>query len=132
MFDKTSTFYPIPEDLYTGFGLIDEGMRRHIYPTFPPETGTGDLKDFPKDLPNIYVEGWQRQVFRIPSGPLRANMRLYRYGAVIRSPWTWLGYPFIPTQAMLEERPTIVQWYEDEYKKSIDQSMINALKLLDG
>jgi hypothetical protein len=127
MFDKTTTFFQIPEELYTAAGVISEDMRRHIFPTFPPDLS--NHSPFPTDLPNVYVEGWQRQAFRIPSGPLRADMQLFRYGAVIRSPWTWLGYPFIPTQDMIVERPKIASWYETEHDKTLDQAMIKSLKL---
>ena len=128
-FDKTTTFDPLTEILHTASSVIGQPQRRHILPGFPPDPSTVDeIRAFPAALPNSYVEGWQRQRIEITRGPLARDMELFRYGAVIRSPWTWLGYPFIPTQDR-KERGEVVSWYKGKYDDTLDQNMKDALRL---
>ena len=55
-------------------------------------------------------------------------MELMRYAAVIRSPWTWLGWPSVPTQDLWPERAQITSWWG---KLEVDKADRKAIGLLD-
>jgi hypothetical protein len=134
------------------FGDIDEPDRKHAYPTFP--SSIDDLRPnpnnrvsapggqkltvsnklveaFPDGFPNQYVEGWQYRNVKPRGGwfPDDFEIDLMRYGAVIRTPWTWLGWPFVPMQDVYWEPKRIHAWYDDAGK--IEDRTKEGLKLQD-
>ena len=81
------------------------GLPYHEKPKFPPGLGDvsvrapGDLSF--KKFPNQYVEGWSYvPVYYYTSGfaGFRGEIKTARYGAVMRPPWTRMGFPFLPSQ----------------------------------
>lgn len=134
------------------FGNISVPDRLHLYPTFPPSIGDlspnpnslvkapGGLEltvsnklveAFPDGFPNQYVEGWQYLKVKPRGGwfPDDFEIDFMRYGAVIRTPWTWLGWPFVPMQDIYWEPRQIHAWYDDAGK--IEDDTKTALKLVD-
>jgi hypothetical protein len=114
---------------------------RDTYPALPPPVPDGaiDKPDgldltigpvvtevFPDGFPNQYVEGWQKRVVKPRGGWFAGELESKRYGAVIRSPWTRLGWPFIPTQDMIWEPARIQNWYGDN-----EISVKSELRLID-
>lgn len=114
---------------------------RDTYPKFPPSVPAGRIDPpdgldvtiggvirdiFPDGFPNQYVEGWQKRVVKPRGGWFAGEIELKRYGAVIRSPWTWMGWPFIPTQDMIWEPTRIQNWYADN-----EISVKSELRLID-
>jgi hypothetical protein len=155
MFDKTTIpILLLPEAPYGTYGGgITSGQlgtipvayprRLHAYPEFPPEVPDGavDKPDgldvtiggvihdiFPDGFPNQYVEGWQKRVVKPRGGWFAGEIELKRYGAVIRSPWTWMGWPFIPTQDIIWEPGQIQGWYDDN---TIDEDIRGFLQLME-
>lgn len=134
MFDKTTLFIQVPRGDKTGVGTpITATNRRHAYPVdMPPKIAdlSGDPNDtidapsevslsiasrtatlFPEGFPNYYAEGWQYLEVEYAGGWWRGDLELMRYGVVARSPWTWLGWPFIPSQDAYFEPQQIQAWY---------------------
>jgi hypothetical protein len=150
MFDKTTTLMLIPEPVTSSrFNQITVQQRRHAYPAFPPSVddlvpnpnnimdppdgmrlvvGPQVVDVFPDGFPNQYVEGWKYRDFRYRGGWFAGDMELMRYGAVIRPPWTWLGWPFIPAQDAFYEPRRIRAWYGDN---ELDDRVKDVLKLID-
>jgi len=134
MFDKTTSFVQLPRGDKLIYGTpIMERQRRRAYPLFPPEIASlsGDPNSiikapgsktvqfpfnkvdlFPEGFPNYYAEGWQYRKFKYAGGWWAGEMELMRYGAVIRTPWTWLGWPSVPTQDAYYEPLQIQGWYD--------------------
>lgn len=141
-FDKTTTFALMPDALMNNhvnsalsaqFGAVNPTTRKHAFAEFPPDytqyapnidnifdppggigipIGPWTIDIFGDGFPNATVEGWEYirrpQVF---GG--QGEMHIMTYGAVIRSPWTKLGYPFVPTQDLFTEPKKMQDWYGD-------------------
>ena len=150
MLDKTTCLVQIPKGNKTTSGtLITEAQRRRAYPAIPPKIdalagnpngiidppdpwtiGAGPMTAtlFSDGFPNYYAEGWQYRKFRYAGGWWQGDMELMRYGAVARTPWTWLGWPFVPTQDFYLEPKQIQGWYDDQ---KVDDKLKKRLKLID-
>ena len=157
-FDKTTTLILIPEArpnpiTSSHFGTITVSQREHAYPSFPPsldDLGTNDPNDvlnllkppsgkqlivgpqliecFPDGLPNQPVEGWQYQPVQFRGGWWTGDVELLRYAAVVRSPWTWMGWPFVPIQDVYWEPKQVQGWYGSN---EVDKPIKSSLKLMD-
>lgn len=160
MFDKTVTMLLLPEagdTTSSHFGDISVRQRRHAYPTFPPMIDVIDAPDptdatvgpqvveiFPDGFPNQYVEGWKYvgegkigayEKYEYAGGWFFGEMDHMRYGAVIRSPWTWMGWPFVATQDAWWEPQAVQGWYDDAGIEAVWVlpffSLKDSLKLID-
>jgi hypothetical protein len=86
-------------------------------------------------LPNHAAQGWSWRHVRYSAGPgwWRGEMNIARYHAAIRSPWTWSGYPLIPTQefnyAGMSETGRVRAWYRAAYEETLSSSVVSGLKL---
>lgn len=74
---------------------------------------TYDIEGFP----NQSVEGWETMHYggmfhRGSLGIGIGGSRLVSYGAVMRSPWTRLGWPWIATQDLRYEPKQLKTWFE--------------------
>jgi hypothetical protein len=105
------------------------------FPPAIPDLGRyeriGSKLDGYKSFSNHAVQGWQWRHVRYSAGPgwFRGEMNLARYDAAIRSPWTWLGYPFIPTQDFRSEPAAVRKWYKEAYEQTLSKRMVDGLKL---
>jgi len=114
---------------------IASWLSGHAQPEFPIEA---ELEPLPpvnlrgyQDFPNDYVEGWKRFQFKYSSGweGFRGDVSVSRYGAVMRSPWTWMGWYAVPTQAYFQEPQKIRDWYKTAYEATIDDDAVDGLRL---
>lgn len=72
---------------------------------------------FAEGFSNAAVEGWETteysRIIELVGTRLGGKPAfLTAYGAVIRSPWTRLGWPWIPTQDMKFEPAAMKEWHE--------------------
>ena len=152
-FAKTTTFLLMPEAMMDNhvnsmmssqFGAITPRSRRHAFAGFPPEVpdsingildppetldisvGPFTLDLFPGGFPNSTVEGWE-YIPRDNALEGQDQLHLMAYGAVIRSPWTRLGWPWVATQDMMWE-PKLMQDWQGEQEK-IDDDLRERYKL---
>lgn len=158
MFDKTTVFVQLPRGDKTGTGdTIAPTDRRRVYPVMPPKIdglrgnpnsildapdevslGVGPFTAslFPEGFPNYYAEGWQYQKVTYAGGWWKGEVELMRYGAVARTPWTWLGWPFIASQDAYFEPQQIQSWYDDAKGPGVqifapDDTLTKRIRLID-
>lgn len=160
MFDKTTVFMQLPKGDKTGVGdVISVTDRRRAYPDMPPKidglsrnpNGIIDAPKkvdlsfaygyltaslFPEGFPNYYAEGWQYRKVEYAGGWWKGELDLLRYGAVARTPWTWLGWPFVTSQDAYFEPKQIQSWFDDAkgagveiFKK--DDTLTKRIRLID-
>jgi hypothetical protein len=157
MFDKTTTLVLLPEafpvpPVASHFGTISASQRRHAFATFPPSLATlrpvapssvlslmsapstakltmgpHQVEAFPDGFPNQFVEGWKYQPVEFMGGWWKGDVELMRYGAVVRSPWTWLGWPFVPTQDLIIEPFMVQSWFGSN---EVDSDVKKRLRLI--
>ena len=128
-------FYKSVFPLAVGNIEIPWWLSGHRQPEFPVEPTLEPLP--PEDLrgyqqfPNEYVEGWKRYEVQYSSGweGFRGQLEVSRYGAVIRSPWTWMGWQAVPTQDLISEPRKIRAWYKTAYQATLDDETVEGLKL---
>lgn len=138
LFYKLTLPVRLPEMNPPGFVNRLAGLPAHDGPRFPPaipDLGRyeriGSKLDGYKSFSNHSVQGWQWRHVRYSAGPgwFRGEMNLARYDAAIRSPWTWLGYPFIPTQDFRSEPAAVRKWYKEAYEQTLSKRIVDGLKL---
>lgn len=152
-FAKTTTMLLMPEALMDNhvnaamssqFGAITSDSRQHALASPPPaipdsingildppegldiSIGPFTLDLFPGGFPNSTVEGWE-YIPRANAFGVEEDLHLMAYGAVIRSPWTRLGWPWVATQDIMWE-PKLMQDWQGEQEK-IDDDMRERYKL---
>jgi hypothetical protein len=141
-FDKTTTFLLLPESFMdnhindaaaTQFGEVNATTRQHAFATFPEEVPS-DITDliggpestsltikgiefdtFPEGFPNNAVEGWE-YIRHQPKFGGSQPIHMMTYAAVARSPWTYLGWPWIPTQDAVWEPKLLQDWHGEQDK----------------
>lgn len=76
------------------------------------------------------VEGWKTAEVTYGSGwdLYRGTYKMHRYGGATRPSWTWLGFPFVYTQDMME-RGKVKDWYEKAYDHLLPDSSVDGLGL---
>ncbi len=153
MFEKTTCWALMPETMMSNhvnsrmesqFGLLTEGTRQHALAKNPPEVpesvnnildapssqdmtkGAYTLDLFDEGFPNNTVEGWE-YIERPKALSVPGSLHFMAYGYVIRSPWTKLGWPWIPTQDFIAEPGKMQGWQGDLAK--IDDEMRKRYKL---
>jgi len=154
MFDKTTSMLIMPDALMDNsvndamgpqFGQLTPASRQHAFASFPPDvpdsvnnifdppgglsikfTPTVSLDLFDDGFPNYPVEGWEYIQRR---GLLETSDDLFfmTYGATIRSPWTWLGYPVVATQDLIFEPKQMQDWQGEQ--EFVDDDARTALKM---
>ncbi len=153
VFDKTTTFVLMPEAMMsnhvnsamsTQFGALTPQTRRHAFADFPPlvpdsinnildppgnqaiSIGPFSLDLFAEGFPNATVEGWE-YITHPKAFTGQGLMHFMTYGAVIRSPWTRLGWPWVATQDIIAEPGKMQGWQGDQ--EQIDDPMRERYKL---
>lgn len=156
MFDKTHSMLILPEavvenhlqgplDAQFPGGALTGSSRWHRFPDFPVDvpdaltseveapdatslsfTETLELDLFDEGFPNSPVEGWEF-VEREGATAAGTPMHFLTYAAVIRSPWTWLGYPWVTSQDLIYEPSQMQSWVEK--LQAVDDGMREAYKL---
>jgi len=152
-FAKTTTFVLMPEAMMDNhvnslmsvqFGALTPETRQHAFAGFPPEVpgsingildppeglgislGPFSLDLFPDGFPNATVEGWE-YVARPNLFEDQEQLHLMAYGAVIRSPWTKLGWPWVATQDIMWEPKQMQDWQGSQER--VDDDMRERYKL---
>ncbi len=98
-----------------------------------PEASGWRAYAFPDGFPNTVVLGWKYDEFKthwiLGTGD-EGTMTLKGNAGVVRSPWTYMGWPFIPTQDCIWEPDRVRGWYNDN---TVDGKLgsNDKLKLLD-
>ena len=84
---------------------------------------------------NEYVEGWRWNTVEYGTGFewFKGDLEISRYSAVIRPPWTWVGWPMVATQETRfrpkSETTKVRDAYWKAYDKTMDKKTVKALKL---
>lgn len=152
-FAKTTSFVLMPEAMMDNhvnslmsaqFGALTPSSRRHAFAEFPPDVppsinaaldapealeiplGPFSLELCTEGYPNSVVEGWG---YTAHSGSIAGQqpVHLMAYGAVIRSPWTKLGWPWVATQDIMWEPKQMQDWQGAQER--IDDDMRERYKL---
>jgi hypothetical protein len=153
VFDKTTSMVLMPDSLMnnhvngamsTQFGTLTTETRKHAFATFPPDVpasvngifdppvavnipvGPFTLDLFGDGFPNYPVEGWE-YIEHEPGFSEDSTVQLMTYGGVIRSPWTWLGWPWIATQDLMVEPKKLQDWQAEQ--EHIDDTIRERYKL---
>lgn len=154
MFDKTTSMLIMPEALMSNhvnnamasqFGALNAQSRQHAFAAFPAEvpgpindifdppgslgikfTSTVSLDLFEEGFPNYPVEGWE-YINRRGLFEASPDLHFMTYGATIRSPWTWLGYPMVATQDLIFEPKQMQDWQGEQ--DLIGEGAVEALKM---
>lgn len=111
----------------------------HEFPDFPdmPEL-EGEIPENLKgyeEFSNRFVEGWHWARVEYSSGwQYHGELEISRYAATIRPGWSWMGWPFVPTQetsirGKTSETCKVRDWFEEGYEATFDDGMIEGLKL---
>ena len=135
-FSKSRTAFLLPDSIMDShindemdsqFGSIDPTTRQHVFassveiPSAPnnlfdaPEPLEIDLKVtsielFPEGFPNSIAEGWEYipHKWSLLGG---GTQHMMTYGTVPRSAWTYLGWPWVPTQDLVFEPYQMQSWH---------------------
>jgi len=122
---------------------ILEFLSKHKFPKFPEDLKKlkldpkppDDLKGYEKFV-NEYVEGWQWNTVEYGTGFewFKGELEISRYSAVIRPPWTWVGWPMVATQetrfrGKSSETRKVRDAYWKAYDETMDKKTVKALKL---
>jgi hypothetical protein len=142
LYYKLTLWIRLPDVNPPGFMNRLAGLPAHDGPGFPPDIprldryeSIGGGLDRYRQLSNHAVQGWQWRHVRYSAGPgwWRGEMNLARYNGAVRSPWTWMGYPFIPTQEInyggSSEPGRVRAWYRKAYEETLSSSVVRGLKL---
>lgn len=153
-FDKATSMLLFPQSimenhlqqaLNSQFGALTVENRQHAFGTFPPAVpdSINNILDAPGEqtlnfgdrfevdlfsdgFPNAMVEGWEYVVHR-PRTQGVQDMHFMSYGGIVRSPWTWLGWPWVTSQDMIIEPKKMQDWQGDQ--SQVDEDMRERLKL---
>lgn len=77
-------------------------------------------------FPNDPVEGRHIETVQYSIGlpNFRGEFDMKRYSYIIRSPWTWNGWPFRTTQ-YANDHNVIKRWYDSAYDQAMTQTVQN-------
>lgn len=145
----------VNDELSAQFGALTTENRQHAFAAFPPavpdgandpnglidppgavsigakvsgsaKKDLGSLDLFEGGFPNNTTEGWEytprRGMFEQSD-----DIHFMTYAATIRSPWTYLGWPFVAAQDMIFEPAQMQGWAGDQVK--VDEDMRGRLKI---